>query len=58
MSMTRVKYKSIPGAIEIDEKISKVFLQKCSKFESREEEENVDNLRNGSEAEKSNDAPI
>lgn len=56
--MTRVKYKSIPGAMEIDEKISKVFLQKCSKFESREEKENVDNLRNGSEAEKSNDAPI
>jgi hypothetical protein len=54
MSVMRIKYKLSPGAIEISE----VLLQEPSDSESCEEEENMYDLRNESEAEKSYDIPI
>jgi hypothetical protein len=54
MSMMRVKNELSLGVLEI----SKVLLQESSKFETSREEENADNLRNESKAEKSNDALI
>ncbi|EIE81892.1 hypothetical protein RO3G_06597 [Rhizopus delemar RA 99-880] len=53
MSMMRIKYELGPGAMEISE-----VLQEPSDFKSREEEENMYNLKKESEAEKSYGTPI
>ncbi|KAG1234623.1 hypothetical protein G6F68_018971 [Rhizopus microsporus] len=50
----RVNYEFSPGTM----KISEVLLQEPSDSESCEEEENMYDLRNESEAEKSYDIPI
>lgn len=54
MSVVRVKDEFGLGAMEIFE----IFFQEPSNFESSKEEQNVYDLRNGSEAEKRNDALI